>query len=92
MKPVVQWVTGTVVPVIAGAGAAWLASKGVLNVFDISKATAAADLDELGVFAVVTAAGWLTSHRVLSGHYSVPKWITASASVRSAPPVPRPEA
>ena len=65
-----QFLIGVVVPAVAGAGAAWLASKGVLNVFDISKGTATTDIDELGVFIVVTGAGWLTAHHLLSGHYS----------------------
>ena len=64
-----QFLIGVVVPAVAGAGAAWLASKGVLNVFDISKATATTDIDELGVFVVVAASGWLTAHHLLSGHY-----------------------
>ena len=65
-----QFVVGTIVPVVAAAGAAWLASKGALNVFGISKATATTDLDELGVFVVVAGSGWLTSHHILLGHYS----------------------
>ena len=69
-EAVKQFLVGTVVPAIAGAGAAWLASKGVLNVFEISKATATTDLDELGVFLVVTGSGWLTAHHVLLGEYS----------------------
>lgn len=70
IESIKQLLVGVVVPVVAGAGAAWLASKGVLNVFDISKATATTDLDELGVFVVVTASGWLTSHHLLRGNYS----------------------
>lgn len=77
-----QFIVGTIVPAIAGAGAAYLASKGVLNVFDISKATATTDLDELGVFLVVTGSGWLTSHHLLSGHYSP----AAKVGIRGVPP------
>jgi hypothetical protein len=65
-----QFIVGTIVPAVAGAAAAYLASKGVLNVFDISKATATTDIDELGVFVVVAGSGWLTSHHLLSGRYS----------------------
>jgi hypothetical protein len=82
-----QFLIGVLVPAVAGAGAAWLASKGVLNVFDISKATATTDIDELGVFVVVATSGWLTAHHLLSGHY-LPKAkenVGAAAVVNVAP-------
>jgi hypothetical protein len=70
LEAIKHYLVGAVVPVIAAAAATWLASKGVLNVFDISKASATTDLDELGVFVVVAGSGWLTSHHLLSGHYA----------------------
>lgn len=81
-----QFLVGTVIPAIAGAGAAWLASKGVLNVFGISSATATTDLDELGVFVIVTGSGWLTSHHILLGKYSPPAkaQIAARAAILTA--------
>lgn len=69
-EAVKQFIVGTIIPAVAGAAAAYLASKGVLNIFDISKATATTDIDELGVFVVVAGSGWLTSHHLLLGHYS----------------------
>jgi hypothetical protein len=65
-----QFLITTVIPPIAGAGAAWLASKGVLNIFGISTTNATTDIDELGVFIAVTGAGWFSTHHILSGTYS----------------------
>lgn len=64
-----QFLTGVVIPPIAGALATWLTSTQVFSIFHITASAAAAEITSVLVFGVVTGLTWLTQHHVLSGHY-----------------------
>jgi len=66
-----QFLTGVVLPPLVGALVTYLfANTHILNLFNISEASAAGELTQLGAWAITTAIAWLTTHHILMGHYA----------------------
>lgn len=66
-----QFLVGVVLPPIAGVIATWIVSTvHILNLFGVTSASLAGELVNLGTFGIVTLIGFLTSHHILSGHYT----------------------
>lgn len=66
-----QFLSLTVVPVVAGALANWLVVHlHFLAAFHLSATSIAGELTQLGVFAVGVAVTWLASHNILKATYA----------------------
>lgn len=65
-----QFLTGTVIPPLAGALATWLTSTQVFSVFHITASAAATEITSVLVFGVVTGLTWLTQHNILKANYT----------------------
>jgi hypothetical protein len=68
-----QYLTLTVLPVLAGAAADWLVIHvHFLAAFHITAKSVAGELIQLGVFGIAAGIGWLASHHILKGTYEPP--------------------
>jgi hypothetical protein len=65
-----QFITGVIIPPIAGAIATWLASTQVFSIFHITQNVAVAEISQVLVFGVVTVITFLVSHNILKGVYT----------------------
>lgn len=80
-----QYLTLTVLPVLAGALSNWLiVHLHFLAAFHLTASSVAGELTQLGVFGVSAGLAWLASHHILSGHYAP---APAPAPVVPTPPV-----
>ena len=74
-----QFITGTIIPPIAGALATWLTGTQVFSIFHVTASAATTEITQVLVFGVVTGLAWLTQHNVLKSAYSP----TAKATERA---------
>ena len=66
-----QWLSTVAVPILAGVLATWITVHiHFLALFHVTTGSVAAIVSQLGVFGVTAALGFLTSHHILSGHYT----------------------
>ena len=77
------FITGTIIPPLAGALATWVTSTQVLSVFHVQASAAAAEITSVLVFGVVTGLTWLTQHNILKANYA-PVAKAASEARRSS--------
>lgn len=71
LATVKQYLSVTVVPVLAGALANWLiVHLHFLAAFHLTTSSVAGELTQLGVFGVGAGLAWLGSHHILAGHYA----------------------
>ena len=75
-----QFITGTIIPPIAGALATWLTGTQVFSVFHVTASAATTEITQVLVFGVVTGLAWLTQHNILKATYSPPAKALARAS------------
>jgi hypothetical protein len=75
-----QFLAGVVLPPLAGAAATWLfIHVHFLALFHITRASVAGELVQLGVWGITTGLGWLTSHNILKGKYTLAAKLKAGA-------------
>jgi len=68
-----QYLTLTVLPVLAGAASTWLmVHVHFLAAFHATQSSVAGELTQLGTFGVGAGLAWLASHHILKGTYPTP--------------------
>lgn len=66
-----QFFVNVVLPIVTSVLTTWLfATVHIFNLFHISEGTVAAELTQLGVFAVTALITFLTGHHILTGKYT----------------------
>ena len=77
-----QYLTLTVLPVLAGAAANWLVVHvHFLAAFHITSQSVAGELTQLGVFGITAGLAFLASHHILKGSYHAPAPAPVSSPV-----------